>query len=157
MTRWLVPLLALALTGCGVNNTEVIGMGDAAKGVKAGPIVYLLKGGKPTAVDRPGLKRRGSDLAMLALLRPLSAQEQAAGYTTEVPTFSEVKPGDVFIDESATPLTVEVYLPLPKNYRFSATARQQVACTLRAAKAYKAESVRMKISGIPGEASSCPL
>lgn len=82
MTRFLAIIAVLLVASCGVRPTGVIRGGPAPTGSVAGANVFLLLDGKLTSVTRPdSLFSEG-----LALLTAgPTAQEQAQGFTSEVP------------------------------------------------------------------------
>ncbi|RJQ83376.1 hypothetical protein D5S17_00410 [Pseudonocardiaceae bacterium YIM PH 21723] len=125
----------LLVSGCGVNNTEVINMGDPARGVRmsqgspstslprpssASTLVYLVSNGIALPVRRPG--QGGADASLSALLsEPLSDTERKDGFSSQVP----LRTAAAFDSRTKT-----VKLNgSPANADLSDLAIQQIVCT----------------------------
>ncbi|WP_181771212.1 GerMN domain-containing protein [Amycolatopsis pittospori] len=146
---WFVPLLVLAVAGCGIRPSAVIRGAPAPSGPANGAGLYFLTDGQPVRVLRP-LAEALSPAATIDLLAGgPDENEREQRYTTEVP------PGTTVLDHVARPDGVTVTLSADVA-GLSARAVDQIVCTARDS---LSAGVRITLLGGGNERGplSCPL
>ncbi|MFB9252954.1 hypothetical protein ACFFWE_32370 [Sphaerisporangium melleum] len=117
-----------ALTGCGVQPSDAISVGDPPRGRVAPTMkmtLYLVKNGRVSAVTRPGHRASPADLLALLAAGPSTA-ERAAGLSSDVP--AEAAPFSVAA-EPAGRFVVTLSTPAGE---LSTLAVAQIVCTAAA-------------------------
>ncbi|MFD9792283.1 hypothetical protein ACFWXK_15180 [Streptomyces sp. NPDC059070] len=123
----LVLSALLLATGCGIQASGVVEVGDAAT-AKVVPsdsdstTLYLKGPAGLLPVVRPGVTRAAPGNALLLLLKGPTDSERAAGLTTELPNYY----GSIVVNTNGD----EIRVVIPRAVRdFSALARRQLVCT----------------------------
>ncbi|MFC4336243.1 hypothetical protein [Salininema proteolyticum] len=118
--------LAMALSGCGIGQSDVRSEGEAPAGLALGPTLYFVEedGGLVPSVD-VALGRLGTaEDAIARLVENTGSKTESRGLTTEVPR-SDIRP-IVFDGHSQ----LDILLPFSRE-EVSPTGLDQIVCTAR--------------------------
>ncbi|MGK5739196.1 GerMN domain-containing protein [Micromonospora sp. URMC 103] len=146
-------LLALLAAGCGVRPSDVIEGRPALGGPAAGISLYLVRDGELALVLRPNRQNRTPTDVIGLLVAGPDDNERSQGFTTEVPA-SLGRTAALGPVTAGSGIGVTLSGPVAP---LSATAVDQIVCTLR--DAVGNASVRITVRGSDGErqAEVCPL
>ncbi|WP_067490517.1 hypothetical protein [Actinomadura hibisca] len=143
-------LVLLAATACGIRPTGVISAGSKPiAGNRPGPItLYLLKDGRLTPVQRPGLPDHGT-LAIPQLGVPLTVEERRRGLTTRVPRVRLTPDPVTIVAEGELEPSTLLEVTAGEKRRWSRAALAQLACTAEQIQGVRRTTLRIE----PGEDS----
>ncbi|MEU6013680.1 hypothetical protein ABZ826_06290 [Streptomyces sp. NPDC047515] len=129
-----VAALGIALMGCGVQPTGVIGAGESASGPTRGFRLYFVSADGLRGVPVPDVKIKDLDSVVKLLLAGPSPAAQGDGLTSfvELPGFSATGTG--------SRVTLRLYGPYPQTGRDQGTG--QLVCTLARAQSVLDQKVR---------------
>ncbi|GAA4229814.1 hypothetical protein GCM10022254_23120 [Actinomadura meridiana] len=124
--------LGVALSGCGVRPTGIIGAGALPSAAGSAPVisVYLISGPRLQVVSRPGLIGRPL-LAIEQLAVPPTSLERKAGLHTDVrrPISGSLRGDGIAASGTRSALYVQPTDTRDPNVRWSELATAQIACT----------------------------
>jgi len=126
----LVLPAAVLLAACGIPTTGVVQAGGAATGIRqlvpGVPMLYFVKNGLPTPVQRTTGGPDGVEAAVKAVFAGPNAQERRDGLTTELPVLTATPT----VRSSSSWVSIGLPAGTP---RLNGTALQQLLCTVSSA------------------------
>lgn len=147
---WLaVPLVALAVAGCGVRPSAVITGAPAPSGPANGAVLYFLADGQPVRVLRPLAEEATMDRTIALLAAGPDESERELRYTNEVP------PGVTVVDQEGGAGRVTVTLTVNVS-ALSPRAVDQIVCTVRDTLVL-GPRITLRGGGSERAPQSCPL
>lgn len=115
--------VSVSLAGCGVRPSGAIKGVPAPDGDVEGTVLFLLSGGRPTAVVRPSTVAASPIEALKMLAAGPNDQERVQGLTSEVP--QDAVPADVSVGSAGATVTLSI-----NASGLSTVAIEQIACTV---------------------------